>query len=294
MSIDPFLNYLKNVKRYSSHTLTAYKEDLEQFLSYCCTINDIRGAEDVTPKIVREWVMIKMAEGMKVPTVRRKLSTLRTFFRYLMREGLVKDDPTEMVITPKMGKKLPVFVPDYQMDELLDAKELQEDSFPVWRDRLVLLTAYFTGMRRSELVGLRIRDIDFSGKSLVITGKGNKQRLVPLAEELIEDMKAYLRLRQEVVTTGHDYFFVTDKGAPVYDKFIYRLVEKYLSQYTTLSKKSPHVLRHTFATQLLNNGACIEAIRELLGHSDLAATQIYTHNSFENLIKVFNQAHPRA
>lgn len=293
MSIDPFLNYLRDVKRYSVHTLLAYQEDLDQFLKYCGTINDIRGFQDITPKIVRDWIVIKMSEGMKPATVKRKLSVLRTLFRYLMREGVLQEDPSEIVIAPKQGKRLPVFVPDYQMDEMLDAPELQ-GGFSELRDRLVLLTAYYTGMRRSELVGLRIRDIDFSGKSLVITGKGNKQRLVPLADELAEDMKCYLELRRETVITEHGYFFVTDKGKPVYDKFIYRLVKKYLGMYTTLSKKSPHVLRHTFATQLLNNGACIEAIRELLGHSDLAATQIYTHNSFENLIKVFNQAHPRA
>lgn len=293
MSIEPFLNYLKNEKRYSSLTLLAYKKDLEQFLMYCGTINDIRGFEDVTPKIVREWVVIKMSEGKTVTTVRRKLSTLRTFFRFLMKEGIVREDPTEIVMTPKMGHRLPVFVPDYQMDDLLDAEELQ-GGFHELRDRLVLLMAYFTGMRRSELVGLKIRDVDFSGKNLVITGKGNKQRLLPLADELVEDMNCYLEQRKEVVQNEHGYFFVTDKGKPVYDKFIYRLVEKYLSMYTTLSKKSPHVLRHTFATQLLNNGACIEAIRELLGHADLSATQVYTHNSFENLIRVFNEAHPRA
>lgn len=293
MSVEPFLNYLRDEKRYSPHTLLAYKKDLDQFLTYCATINDIRGFGDITPKIVREWVMIKMSEGQTVTTVRRKLSTLRTFFRFLMREGVLQDDPTEIVVTPKTGKRLPVFVPDYQMDEMIDAPELQ-GGFHELRDRLVLLTAYYTGMRRSELVGLKIRDIDFSARSVVITGKGNKQRMLPLAEELTEDMKCYMDLRKEVVADEHGYFFVTDKGAPVYDKFIYRLVEKYLGMYTTLSKKSPHVLRHTFATQLLNNGACIEAIRELLGHADLSATQVYTHNSFENLIKVFNEAHPRA
>lgn len=293
MSIEPFLNYLKNEKRYSTLTWLAYKKDLEQFLTYCGTINDIRSFDDITSKIIREWVMIKMSEGKTVATVRRKLSTLRTFFRFLMKEGEVKDDPTEIVVTPKMGRRLPVFVPDYQMNNMLDAEELQ-GGFHELRDRLVLLMAYYTGMRRSELVGLKIRDVDFSGKSILITGKGNKQRLLPLAEELLEDMKCYLELRNELVSREHGYFFVTDKGRPVYDKFIYRVVEKYLGMYTTLSKKSPHVLRHTFATQLLNNGACIEAIRELLGHADLSATQVYTHNSFESLIKVFNQAHPRA
>lgn len=293
MDIEPFLNYLKDVKRYSFHTLVAYKEDLEQFLKFCATKKDVFEFTDITGKIVREWAVIKMSEGMNAATVRRKLSALRTLFKYLMREGVVENDPTEIVISPKMGKKLPVFVPDYQMDELLDSEAL-EGGFAEQRDRLVLLMAYYTGMRRSELVGLKVGDVDFSGKNIVVTGKGNKQRLIPLADELIENIVPYLKLRGELVNGRHDVFFVTDKGAPAYDKFIYRLVVRWLGKVTSLSKRSPHVLRHTFATQLLNNGACIEAIRELLGHSDLTATQVYTHNSFENLIKVFNQAHPRA
>lgn len=293
MDIVPFLSYLENVKRYSPHTLLAYKEDLGQFLDYCATINEVSDFPDVTSKMVREWMVIEMSKGRKATTTRRKLSVLRTLFKYLMREGRLAEDPTETIILPKTGRRLPVFVPDYQMDEILDSEDLQ-GGFPEVRDRLVLLMAYCTGMRRSELVGLKIRDIDFAGKSLVITGKGNKQRLIPLANELIADMQVYLEFRKKQITREHGYFFITDKGAPVYDKFIYRLVVRCLGKVTTSSKRSPHVLRHTFATQLLNNGACIEAIRALLGHSDLSATQVYTHNSFENLIKLFNQAHPRA
>lgn len=293
MDIAPFLSHLENVKRYSPHTLHAYKEDLGQFLDYCATIKEVKDFPDITSKIIREWIVILMSKGHKATTTRRKLSVLRTLFKYLMREGRLSEDPTEAILLPKIGRRLPVFVPDYQMDELLDSDEFQ-GGFRELRDRLVLLTAYYTGMRRSELVGLKVRDIDFAGKSLVITGKGNKQRLLPLANELLEDMQCYLEEREKRVQQEHGYFFITDKGTPVYDKFIYRLVVRYLGKVTTLSKRSPHVLRHTFATQLLNNGACIEAIRALLGHTDLSATQIYTHNSFEYLIKVFNQAHPRA
>lgn len=293
MDIAPFLSHLENVKRYSPHTLHAYKEDLGQFLDYCATIKEVKDFPDITSKIIREWIVILMSKGHKATTTRRKLSVLRTLFKYLMREGRLSEDPTETILLPKTGRRLPVFVPDYQMDELLDSDEFQ-GGFRELRDRLVLLTAYYTGMRRSELVGLKVRDIDFAGKSMVITGKGNKQRLLPLANELLEDMQCYLEERVKRVQQEHGYFFITDKGTPVYDKFIYRLVVRYLGKVTTLSKRSPHVLRHTFATQLLNNGACIEAIRALLGHTDLSATQIYTHNSFEYLIKVFNQAHPRA
>lgn len=308
MSIDSFLLYLKDIKRYSPKTLVAYEEDLDQFFKFCREKENVDDFTGVTPKIVRNWVMslmggtrkakrgvvAKAEDKMSPTTVRRKLSTLRTFFRYQMREGVIKDDPTEMIGAPKIGKRLPVFVPDYQMGELLDEGMFDGDEFHQFRDRLVLLTAYCTGMRCSELVGLRLSDIDFASGNIKIEGKGNKQRLMPVVRELAEDMQVYIGMRRDKVSSEHGRFFVTDKGTPVYDKFIYRLVVKYLAEVTTLSKRSPHVLRHSFATSLLNNGACIEAIRELLGHSDLSATQIYTHNSFESLKKIFNQTHPRA
>lgn len=308
MDIDSFLLYLRDIKRYSPKTLVAYEEDLNQFLRFCREEKKISDYSAITSKVVREWVVSLMKgtkkakrgvvarpeDKMSPMTVRRKLSSLRTFFRYLLREGVLEDDPTEIIVAPKIGKRLPVFVPDYQMGDLLDHGIFAGDEFHQFRDRLVLLTAYCTGMRRSEIVGLKIGDLDFATGSVRVEGKGNKQRLVPLIDELVEDMQTYLAMRREKVRNEHDQFFITDKGKPVYDKFIYRLVVKYLGEVTTLSKRSPHVLRHSFATTLLNNGACIEAIRELLGHTDLSATQIYTHNSFENLKKIFNQAHPRA
>lgn len=293
MDIVPFLNYLKNVKRYSLYTIVAYENDLKQFMAFCATKKGVSDFTDISSKIVREWVVVKMSEGVNTVSMKRKISALRAWFAYLLMEGRIKEDPSEILVMPRVGKRLPVFVPEYQIDELLDSAELQE-GFSGLRDRLVILMAYYTGMRRGELVRLKVRDVDFASRSLIITGKGNKQRIVPLADELVREMETYLAFRKERVKGMHDVFFITDKGDAVYDKYIYRLVVKWLGRVTTLKKRSPHVLRHTFATHLLNNGACIEAIRELLGHSDLSATQIYTHNSFENLIKVFNQAHPRA
>lgn len=303
MEIDSFLSYLKNMKRYSMHTVTAYNEDLNQFFEFCEKVELINNCSEVTAKMVRRFEVALMSgklelNGQKIcpmtaKSVRRKLSSLRTYFRFQIREGHMAEDPTDGVIAPKIGKKLPVFVPDYKMDELLDNHEL-EGGFPEYRDRLVLLMAYCTGMRRSELVGLKTEDVDVSCRTIKVNGKGGKQRMVPMLDELVEDVKIYLEIRSEIVGEKHSFFFVTDKGSPVYDKFIYRLVVKYLGEVTSLSKRSPHVLRHSFATALLNNGACIEAIRELLGHSSLAATQVYTHNSFESLKKVYNQAHPRA
>lgn len=307
MEIDSFLSYLKNVKRYSRLTIVAYEEDLNQFFKFCEKYELISSTKEVTAKMIRRFEAGLMSGGLEIGgqekngklkpmaarSVRRKVSSLRAYFRYLLREGFLEDDPTEMVVTPRVGKKLPVFVPDYQMDELLDDRGL-EGGFPEWRDKMVLMMAYYTGMRRSELVDLKITDIDTSRQIIQISGKGEKQRIVPMLDELVEDVKMYLELREKVAGNAHPFFFVTDKGRPVYDKFIYRLVVKYLGEVTTQGKRSPHVLRHSFATALLNNGACIEAIRELLGHSGLAATQVYTHNSFESLKRVYNQAHPRA
>lgn len=303
MEIDSFLVYLKSVKRYSEHTVTAYQEDLNQFFEFCEKVELIEHSSEVTAKMVRRFEVALMSgkfemngqklKPMTAKTVRRKLSSLRTYFRFQIKEGGMTVNPVDGVVAPKIGKKLPVFIPDYQMDELLDSHE-SDGSFPEMRDRLVLMMAYYTGMRRSELVGLKAEDIDVGNETIKVNGKGNKQRIVPMLPELTNEVNAYLQMRNEIVGEKHPFFFITDKGTPVYDKFIYRLVVKYLGEVTTSSKRSPHVLRHSFATALLNNGACIEAIRKLLGHSSLAATQVYTHNSFESLKKVYNQAHPRA
>lgn len=308
MEIDSFLSYLKNVKRYSVHTLTAYEEDLNQFMEFCEKIELIHNWQEVTSGMVRRFEVGLMAgkltfgEGihqrkpkpMTAKSVRRKLSSLRTFFRYQMREGVLADDPTEVVVAPKLGKRLPVFVPEYQMDELLAEEEAGKDDFKTYRDMMVLMVAYYTGMRRSELVALKLEDLDMSAGVIRITGKGDKQRIVPLLDDLVQEIRCYLEIRAIKVKGRHSAFFITDAGAPANEKYIYRHVKSCLGKVTSLAKRSPHVLRHTFATSLLNNGACIEAIRELLGHSNLAATQVYTHNSFESLKRVYNQAHPRA
>lgn len=308
MEIDSFLCYLKNVKRYSAHTLIAYKEDLNQFAEFCEKIELIHDWKEVTSGMVRRFEVGLMSgrlvfdaekrqrklKPMVAKSVRRKLSSLRTFFRFQMREGLVSDDPTEVVVAPKIGRKLPVFVPDYKMDELLEEEEGGKEDFKIRRDMMVMMMAYYTGMRRSELVGLKLEDVDMSAKLVRITGKGDKQRIVPMLDELVEEVEDYLKIRESKVKGKHSSFFITNAGAPVNDKYIYRHVKECLGKVTSLSKRSPHILRHSFATSLLNNGACIEAIRELLGHSSLAATQVYTHNSFESLKRVYNEAHPRA
>ena len=309
MEVDDFLIYLKNVKRYSSLTLQAYEKDLNQFIEFCEKVELIHEWVEVTAKMIRRFEMglmsgrIEFSKGlekykpkpMAAKSVRRKLSALRTFFRYQMREGLLVEDPTETVIAPKIGKRLPVFVTDDKMDELLDKKKSAKDDFTVFRDLMILMMAYYTGMRRSELVGLKLEDLDFGSGIIRVTGKGDKQRIIPILDILQREIVLYLDARIELMQgKNHSFFFITDAGNPANDKYVYRHVKACLGEVTSLSKRSPHILRHSFATTLLNNGACIRAIRELLGHSSLAATQIYAHNSFESLKRIYNEAHPRA
>ena len=299
MEIGDFIKYLESVKRYSPNTLLAYKKDLLQFVKFCNDVEMVDDWKQVTPKMVRRWEVSLMKGSKEVAalspkSVRRKLSSLSTLFVYMMRNGIVDDNPVKMVVLPQIPRRLPAFVAPEDMDKLIDASEVYGDGFPALRDKVVILMAYMTGMRRSELISLRISDIDMSQKNVRVLGKGNKQRLVPMTEELFDLLGEYLQERSKVVLSKHDVLFVTDKGAPIYDKFIYRMVTRLLGTVTTQKKRSPHVLRHTFATALLNNGACIEAIRKLLGHSDLAATQVYTHTSVEGLKRIYNQAHPRS
>lgn len=296
MEIGEFIKYLEDVKRYSPNTLLAYKKDILLFVDYCKEAEMIDDWKSVTPKMVRRWEVSMMASEKPVSpkTVRRRLSALSTLFVYMMRNGQVDDNPVKMVVLPKIPKRLPVFVSPEQMDTLLDGDSFIEEEFAVLRDKTVILMAYITGMRRSELVSLTLSDVDRSSKVIRVHGKGNKERIVPMTEELFDILNEYLKSRETLVGGKHQYLFVTDKGTPVYDKFIYRMVVRYLGMVTTQKKRSPHVLRHSFATALLNNGACIEAIRKLLGHSDLSATQVYTHTSVEGLKRIYNQAHPRA
>ncbi len=288
-----FLDYIKNEKRYSKNTVIAYGKDLDQFLEFVSRKLVVFCIKDIDRKIVRDWVVVLASNGATSITIKRKLSTLKSFFRFLMRENIVEKSPMDGVVVPKIGRKLPVFVSEENMEKL-EYEGGFSDDFPGYRDRLIIEMLYQTGMRRSELVGLRLRDVDFMRMELRVLGKGNKERIVPFEVGLKRLMDDYMCIRKEEVNPDNDYLFVTPKGKPIYDKLVYRVVKKYLSGVTTQKKRSPHVLRHSFATHLLNNGAELEAIKELLGHANLAATQVYTHNSFEKLKKVFKQAHPRA
>ncbi|MCP4313515.1 MAG: tyrosine-type recombinase/integrase [Bacteroidetes bacterium] len=289
---EEFLKYLQAEKRYAGHTIKAYKTVLNQFHAFCCE-NGKEGM-DLHFRTIRSWVVSQMDSGIAPRTVNKKLAALSTYCKYLIREGNLDSNPVDGVLKPKMKKRNPVFVEKQKMEDLLDEDSFGDD-FEGVRNRLIIDLLYQTGMRRSELIGLKAWSVDRKGRSVKVLGKRNKERIVPLNDVLIEAVDGYLSIRAGVVTDpGVDALIVTARGAPAYDSMIYRIVRKYLSMVTTLDKKSPHVLRHTFATHMLNNGADLNAIKELLGHANLSATQVYTHNTFEKLKSIYNQAHPRA
>jgi integrase/recombinase XerC len=288
-----FLSYLKNEKRYSPHTIIAYENDLDQFISFGKELIGDFCVETVDYHLIRQWIVSLMDNGISAKSINRKISTLKTFFKFLMREGVIEKNPTDKVVVPKMGKKLPVFVQEKEMNSLLDGRFFTED-FEGRRDKAVVSLFYGTGMRLSELVGIRFSDLNLHERMVKVIGKGSKERLVPFPLEVSGVLKEYIRLRNELFPDSGNFLFLTGNGEPVYNKLIYRIVKKELSLVTTIEKKSPHILRHSYATHLLNNGADLNAIKELLGHANLAATQIYTHTTFEQLKKVYKQAHPRA
>jgi len=290
--LDLFYKYLEFERRNSVHTIVAYKNDIKQFCEYL-EQERIELWSDVTSKTIRSWMVLLVNGGVSARSVGRKISTLKVLFRFLMREECVDANPAERVITPKVPKRLPVFVKEQEMDFLLD-QDLFGDDFVGLRDKLIITMFYLTGIRLSELVGLCDNQIDFANDVIKVQGKRNKERIVPMTKELKVAINRYIEERKRVfpIVVG-SIVFLTEKGMPVYHKLVYRVVNKYLTQVSTVTKKSPHVIRHTFATALLNKGADINAIKELLGHANLAATEVYTHNSFEKLNSIYKQAHPR-
>jgi integrase/recombinase XerC len=290
--IEDFLKYLQAERRYSEHTIKAYKNDLNQFHAFCSE----RGSEsmELHYRTIRSWVVSLMNSGSSPRTVHRKLTAMRTYCKYLIRKGELDSNPMDRILKPKLNKRVPSFVDERNINQLLEEYAFGED-FAGTRNRLVIDLLYQTGMRRSELVRLGTGSVDLEGKLLKVTGKRSKERIIPLNNEMVQDIVHYLELRREVTAeTGQTSLIVTDRGNAAYDKMIYRIVHKYLALVTTLERKSPHILRHTFATHMLNRGADLNAIKELLGHANLSATQIYTHNTFKKLKSIYNQAHPRA
>jgi integrase/recombinase XerC len=291
---ESFLQYLQIQKRYSIHTVRSYLNDLDQFFFFLSSLGLPEDPVAVTSYDIRSWIVSMLENNYSTISVHRKISCLRVFYRYLRKEGIIKNDPLEKVVLPKRKKSLPVFVEEEALTNLLDNFSFGE-SFEGIRNRTIIELLYLTGMRRSELIGLKDNDLDLSECSLKVTGKRNKQRIIPLVKPFIKRLEEYIKVRNDnVATLNNGWFFITDKGNKLYDKYVYNTVNRYLSMVTTIEKKSPHILRHTFATHMLNRGADLNSIKELLGHANLSATQIYTHNTFEKLKKVYKQAHPRA
>jgi len=294
MSIEPFLTYIEHEKRYSPNTLSAYRSDLLQFQDYMALEFEL-GLLDVKYIHVRNYMVWLVENDVGANSIGRKISTLKSFYKYLVRQKKVAGNPMSQVKAPKSAKKLPVFVEEQQMDKLLDSTEIFNETFPSVRDKVILETFFGTGIRLAELIGLRDSDLNFYDGSVRVLGKGNKERIVPMTEQLVSQLKSYLELKSvQNFNNKSESLFVNDKGVAVHRKFIYDIVRKYLAFVTTQEKKSPHVLRHSYATSLLNRGADLNAIKELLGHASLAATQVYTHNSIERLKTIYKQAHPKA
>ncbi|MBQ4034477.1 MAG: tyrosine-type recombinase/integrase [Paludibacteraceae bacterium] len=296
MFIEKFLQYIKYEKAYSSHTFISYQTDMEQFAAFVEQQKGGFNPPEITANDIRSWILSIMDNGVGARSVNRKLTTLRTFFKYMMRQGVLSVDPTAKVKPPKMEKRLPVFLREEQVENLFDEfGNVFPDDFEGKRDRILLEILYNLGVRESELINLKDCDFDFNRNTVRVTGKRNKQRYIPFGDRLKKDILAYVDDRNSEVGPVEDgWLLVRKTGEQLYPVLVWRIVEKYISSVSTLSKRSPHVLRHTFATAMLNNGADIDAVKELLGHANLAATEVYTHTTFDRLRKIYKQAHPRA
>jgi integrase/recombinase XerC len=290
-TIQSFLDYLRFEKRYSQHTLLSYQNDLEQFFTFL-TQYDALAIEVITATYIRSWLAELKAENISAKSINRKISALKSFFKFMMKQGVIQQTPMTTIVSPKINKRLPAFVEEKNTHTLFTYVEFGDD----WKgktERLILSLFYNTGMRISELVNLKETQADEDYAQLKVLGKGNKERIIPISKNLLAEIKNYVA-QKPARLEGVTEIFVNEKGKPLYPKYVYNIVKKYLSAVTTLEKKSPHILRHTFATHLMNNGADLNAVKELLGHSSLAATQVYTHNTIEKLKDVHKKAHPKA
>jgi integrase/recombinase XerC len=295
--IDRFIQYIQFEKRYSFHTISSYRSDLVQFQNFLTNEYQLDGCEQATYQMVRSWLAEMMEHKLSARSVNRKKTALQTYYKYLIREGCITENPMSRVLSPKTSKRLPVYVEESQMETLFTGDhEVFSKNFRGIRDRMIMEMFYATGMRLSELVNLKETDIDSKQMTIRILGKRNKERIVPFGITLRKLIDDYLVKRTGILQNypGCTYFFITEKGKKTYQKLAYRVVNYYLSAITTLEKKSPHVLRHTFATHMLNKGADLNAIKEILGHANLSATQVYTHNTIDKLKNIYKQAHPKA
>lgn len=293
--IQKFLDYLRFEKRYSQHTIISYQNDLEQFFAFLSQYGEME-INAITASFIRSWLAELKGEKISSKSINRKISTLKSFFKFLMKQEVLKQTPMTTIGSPKINKRLPAFVEEKGTEMLFssDFSEVEfEDNWIGRTDKLILTLFYNTGMRLSELINLKERDIDADYSQIKVLGKGNKERIIPVSKNLINDIKNYIN-EKPVKLEDVGEVFVNEKGKALYAKYVYKTVKNYLDKVTTIEKKSPHILRHTFATHLMNNGADLNAVKELLGHASLAATQVYTHNTIEKLKDIHKKAHPKA
>lgn len=292
--IQPFLDYLQFEKRYSGHTIISYQADLVSFYDFIIVQFGETPLTQITHTFIRTWLASLKDEGLSAKTINRKISTLKSYFKYQVKMGTVAQTPMNKVTAPKNEKRLPNFVADKDIRTLFEHVEFP-DTWKGQTERMILLLFYQTGMRLSEAIQLKEGGINFSGHTIKVLGKGNKERVIPVGKDLIAELQAYLNRKQTQLSgLNTDTLLITEKGRPLSPRSVYSSVKTYLNLVTTIEKRSPHVLRHSFATHLMNNGADLNAVKELLGHSSLAATQVYTHNTIEKLKDVYKKAHPKA
>ena len=290
-----FIDYLQFEKRYSSNTIRSYSDDLTQFNQFIDKQFGEVAISGITSSFIRSWLASLKENSNTSKTINRKISSLKSFYKYHLRIGSIDQTPMTNIISPKVSKRLPAFVEQKDIDTLFDFVEFP-DTWQGKTDKLILAIFYNTGIRLSELIALKEKQINFSGSTIKVLGKGNKERIIPVSNFLLSSIRNYIKDKAEYLPreANVENLLVNDKGKKLYYKYVYLSVKKYLSAVTTIDKKSPHVLRHTFATHLTNNGAQLNSVKELLGHSSLAATQIYTHNTIEKLKDSYKKAHPKA
>jgi integrase/recombinase XerC len=292
--IQSYLDYLRFEKRFSVHTVTSYQTDLAGFFNYLNAEFEVFALKEINHAFVRSWLAGLKNDGLSAKSINRKISTLKSFFKYYLKRGAIEASPMGKIISPKMGKRLPVFVKETDALELMETLNVATEDWKTLNARLLISVFYATGMRLSELINLKEKQIDIARSHIKVLGKGNKERIIPIGKQIADMITGYRLLKKKEFETSSDVLLVTEKGKKLYPKYAYLLVNKYLGDASTLDKKSPHVLRHSFATHLMNNGADLNAVKELLGHSSLAATQIYTHNTIEKLKDIHKKAHPKA
>lgn len=294
LQIQSFLDYLKFEKRYSAHTISAYQNDIDSFFTYLQENFGNIKLQDISQSFIRSWLAYLKDQKLISKSINRKISSLRSFFKYHLKAGGIKTTPVANILAPKISKRLPVFLKESDAKQLIVTLNQSSESWKSLNAKMLITLFYATGMRLSELINLREKQIDTIRYQIKVLGKGNKERIIPVSKNLIQLIQDYQEIKNKEIENKQDVLLVTEKGKKIYPKYAWLLVNEYIGQTSTIDKKSPHILRHTFATHLMNNGADLNAVKELLGHSSLASTQIYTHNTIEKLKNVYKKAHPKA